>query len=473
MRVSIVVGNSTSRVVGISQSILKMLRFGVCYFDFAKYRRQGAIKRDWECRTFLIDENGIFLTGLAPHVFRFLKEKFPTADITFVDNRIRPKGFIQYHDNIDEPVMYADQKGALDACMNSHGRGVVVLPTGVGKTRTFKELIKSMGQRFLVVPPSINLKQQTFEYLHESFGDDNVQFYKKGKAAKNITVMNYHAIKGEDPSFFLNFDGILYDEFHHAANNTIRENEKTHLSNMFYRFAFTATNFRNNDDNILLESVMSETLYEMNLIQAISKKYIVPVQSFFFELDNSSIKGRKASKRKIRGQKNPNQFQLDYEDFIVNNDERNDLAVEIAKKMESMGIQTLILVGQVSHGMSIQEKIEGSAFANSTTQKPEKNMEMVKEFNAGRIRTLIGTSVIGEGVDTKPCGAIINLSGGQAESELLQKVGRVIRNFAGKQVGFYFDFMDNGPKSLKKHSRTRLKIIKTHYGKSPIIKTAF
>lgn len=463
---NIIVGNSTSRIVGLTPPILKYLRFNVCYFDFALYRRQGKFKNPDKCRTFLIDEDGMFLTGLGPHVFKFLKDKYPDMELNFIDNRIKPRSFHKYVELFEDHSPYFDQRAAIDACLESHGRGVVCLPTGVGKSLCIKILIKELGMKTLVVPPSLNLKTQICDYMIESFGEDEVMFYKKGKPSKNITVMNYHAIKGEKPEFFKDFDCIIYDEFHHAANNSIRENEKTHLSNIFYRFAFTATNFRNNDDNILLESVMSEQLYDMSLKEAINKKYITPVKAIFIDLKNS-IKPRVASK----GKGNPSQYQLDYSDFIVESEERNNKALEIAERMQSLGVPTLILVKQVEHGLFFADRLKDSRFANSTTQKPEQNLVLVKEFNAGKIPILIGTSVLGEGVDTKRCGAIINVGGGQAESELLQKVGRVVRIFKGKLIGFYFDFIDNNSKSLKKHSNTRKKIIAERFGlKVQIIK---
>ena len=210
---------------------------------------------------------------------------------------------------------------------------------------------------------------------------------------------------------------------------------------------------------------MSEELYSMTIREAINKRYIVPIQPIFYDLDNSHIKRRKATGK--RGE--PSQYQLDYSDFIVKNTERNDIVVDVAQKMLSMDVPTLILVTQVEHGLKLAERLSQAVFANSTTQNPKKNYEMVRRFNSGEFPIMIGTSVIGEGVDTKRCGALINASGGKAKSELLQKVGRTVRNFEGKEVGFYFDFMDNRSPTLKKHSTTRKNTIKKEFDANVII----
>jgi len=46
----------------------------------------------------------------------------------------------------------------------------------------------------------------------------------------------------------------------------------------------------------------------------------------------------------------------------------------------------------------------------------------------------------------------------------LQNVGRVVRNYPGKKVGFYFDFIDKGQKHLIAQARKRRRIIEEAYG---------
>ena len=53
---------------------------------------------------------------------------------------------------------------------------------------------------------------------------------------------------------------------------------------------------------------------------------------------------------------------------------------------------------------------------------------------------MIGTSVIGEGIDTKPAGAVILGNGEKAESKVMQNIGRVVRKYKDQKKGFVFDY---------------------------------
>lgn len=449
----VIVNNAQSRVTGLTKHEMARLRTEVSYWDQGKWIRT---RNQYACRTYLVDLDGHFPTGLLQRVVNFLAKN--RINYQIVNNRIVPRQKIKgLSQRISEPSPYPDQLNSVQACLNSSGRGIVVLPTGVGKTRTMKDLILSLGHRALVVPPSSNLKHQTFEYLDACFGSDYVGFYDRKDGPKPITVINYHAITNEDPDYFNNFDVVIWDEFHHASNDTIRTADLSHLSNIYYRFAFTATNYRNDPaQEILLNCVLSETLYSMSVKEAIAQKYIVPVCSTFFNLENRGIEPTK-------------KYASDYSKFIDKNDERNERAVQTAGKLLDRRVPTLILVKHVEHGREIARHLPNATFINGKDENAAYNMKVVEDFNQGKIPQLIGTSVIGEGVDTKACGALINLYGGKARSDIMQKTGRVVRNYPGKNLGFYFDFVDNGSKYLIKHSKQRKKIIESEYGLSAMV----
>lgn len=456
--------NAQCQVSNLDEKIFQHLRETILYFDQAKFRR---IKKEWLCKTYLIDYDGKFLTGLLPFVANFFKDLYPSIRFDIIELRVKPDKTIDFVSQLSEPPCYPDQDAALEAC-ESVSKGILSMPTGMGKTRTFKELIEQKGVPTIVVPPSVNLKTQTYNYLHECF-PSHTTLYSKKKDPTNIVVVNYHSLKNIPIEYLNFFDMLIYDEFHHSGNTTIRDIEKNKLQNIYYKFAFTATNFRNGGDDILMHSVLSNTIFHVPLIEAINKNYITPVQGIFYTINNEDLEicGKLDEKGKFI--KDGERFQKDYETFIVTNEERNTKAVEIAKKMIELKIPTLILVKKVSHGLAILKRIPNAQFANSTTQKSAINFDLIDRFNAGNIPVLIGTSVIGEGVDTKRCGAVINLSGGKAKSELLQKVGRVVRRFKGKEVGFYFDFIDKGCESIRKQSVARKNIIKKEYGIKPKI----
>jgi len=379
-----------------------------------------------------------------------------------VDNRKRPGGrpvgFVQ---KWPEPPAYPEQNDCVNALFKAES-GIAIMPTGVGKSRIIKDSIQVGQRRSIVVTPSTILKEQTAEYLSDCFGSDRVSLFSPRGKDKDVLVINYHAFKSQDPRRFKDYDAVYFDEWQHAQNESIRESVKDHLT-MFHKYALTATNYTNEKDAaILLECVLSNTVYQMSIPYAISKRYIKPVQAIFIEFDNAGISEFKAEKKKDANKA----YQENERRFITQNSYRNEIFMMIADHMKRQNIPTLTLVRKIEHGKTLAR---GGTFLEGKSAKT--NMQKIHAFNNREIDHITGTTVIGEGVNTKACGAILNAGAGKSKPEQMQRIGRACRLDPLLQIGFYFDAIDNGCKSLKAQSKTRIKNYETEYGmKAKILK---
>jgi superfamily II DNA or RNA helicase len=402
---------------------------------------------------YLIDKEGNFPTGLVDRVVKYLIED--SIPYELVDSRIRPAaGTLGLIQRKDEPVAYMEQQQAVELCAADHeGRGICVMPTGVGKSRTLKDLILNLQVPTLVVPPSSNLKNQLYKYLKECYGSKYVGLYSKHSGCqKPITIANIDGLENGQKHHFKDTQCVIIDEFHHSAAATYRTINENLWSDIYYKFGFTATNYRNNPaDQILLESVLSRELFTMTPIEAIQKGYIVPIQTFMYHIQNNGLE-------------DTSNYSSCYKKFVVDNVERNRKIIEIGNRMIGQKVPTLILVKQIPHGRLLQECIPGAVFVNGQDENSSYNMDMVEKFNNLEVPCLIGTSVIGEGVDTKAAGAVILASGEKAESRICQNIGRVVRNYPNKHVGYVFDFWDHGSKYMTRHSEARKRIYENTFG---------
>ena len=437
--------NSTTKISNIEKDVFFKLRQEIKYVDknTMKYARNAYLATQY-----LIELDQSFPSGLLPLVCNWLKKNGHSYNIN--DHRLFVKSSVKYSEHLDEPKLYPDQKNALEQALR-FPRGIICLPTGVGKTRTFKELIKLMGKKFIVITPSLNLTYQTYSYLAASLGAKSVALYKKNQKPKNVVVVNYQTLPKIEKEYFDFFDGFIIDEFHHSANKTIRDNIGEKTDGIYHRYAFTATNYRNNpDEEILLNSVIANSLYTLSTKDAIKNGYILPV-------DGKQINIQNESAEKL------DSYHETYRRYVCENDERNEQVIEYAKYIQSNNKgQTLILVKEIAHGVMLNQEINGSQFVSGLS--PKDNHAIIESFNRKEIQTLIGTSVIGEGVDTKSCNYLINASGGKARSELMQKIGRVVRRDEGKKIGHYIDFNDRRIGFLRNHSSERAKIFNEEFG---------
>lgn len=452
--VFIIVNNSSSKIINAAKPLIMKLRDETCFFDMSKYVRS---RKAYMCKTHLMETNGKFPTGLLNRVTNLLRGygiPFNVLDERVVPNRFQHK----YEMLIDEPPAYPDQVDCVSKLLSAT-QAIAEVPTGVGKTRIMKDVIQNLGVKTLVITPSSALKIQTYDYLHACFGTKNVGILGSTKQPKPISIMNYHSIENMDPKVFSYFDCLFYDEFHHSTNETIRTVNKSHLGDIYFRYALTATNFTNDKNaQVLMESVIANTVYSMSIPEAIEKNYIVPIIPIFVELENSHLVSQK-------------NYQKDYPKYVDNNIERNLIARNLMETLYRKGVPTLTLVKHIKHGRLLQElNMSGLAkFINGQDEDQQHNQRMIKKFNDLEISALIGTSVIGEGVDTKACGGVINCAAGNSKQQLMQRAGRAMRKFPNKQLGFYFDFIDSNQKHLKKQSNFRMKVFQENYGVEPKI----
>ena len=95
-------------------------------------------------------------------------------------------------------------------------------------------------------------------------------------------------------------------------------------------------------------------------------------------------------------------------------------------------------------------------------EKDSVRQHAMEQFRKGIVKCIIGTSVIGEGVDLPIANVLVMAGGGKARSQVMQNVGRALRPFAGKEKALIYDFEDQGSRFLSEHSSLRQEIYKMY-----------
>jgi len=85
---------------------------------------------------------------------------------------------------------------------------------------------------------------------------------------------------------------------------------------------------------------------------------------------------------------------------------------------------------------------------------------LVKEFNQGQIRVLVGTDCISTGTDLFP-DILVLIKGGKSPIEFKQAVGRGLRRTENKSEVLIFDFNIENVELLQKHSQERMDIYRS------------
>ncbi len=406
-------------------------------------KKPASCKGHWFKVRQMMTRRGDFPTGLLYLVENYLKKH--QLKHAKNDTRKRPnalQGFPRLRLPFDP---YPEQAEAAVAAAEA-GRGIVVAPTGVGKSAIAALIIDQLKVNTLVVVPTLELKRQLTTALKEAFGDENVGqlSQKRPLAVENVDALDFRKpLEG--------YDCVLIDEFHHAGALTYRKLNAKAWPGVYHRIGMTATPFRSQDhERLLLEGVLSQVVYEIDYPTAVKKGYIVPLEAYYVDVPETEIKG--------------SAWPTVYKQLVVNNKARNDIIIRLLIKLHRAEASTLCLVKEVSHGHTIAE----DAFTFVKGDNAD-NREMIADFNARKIKVLVGTTgIIGEGVDTKPCEYVILAGLGKSKNALMQAWGRVFRRYKGKTSGKVIIFRDASHKFGLTHFAAQVRVLKEEYGIKPV-----
>lgn len=391
-------------------------------------------------------------TGLLELTIEFLQIKGIQVELR--DLRIRPEKYLFFLDQFEEPPIRYYQKEIHDICVLD-GRAAIEAATGTGKSRMILDIIQSLGVRSLIIVPTIALLEQTYELFCNRFGPKHVGMVgnQKKKINKNIVIALPISLSKYSEEELSYFDCFIIDESHHGAAETYSSLNETKFNNIYYRFFFSGTQYRNDGSDLALLGVISKVKYRYTAIQGIEDG-VLTRPSFFIYRNLLSLKDESP--------KNMKYYKKFYGEHIVEHEKRNELIINAALKLRAKNKQIIILCDEIKHTELLISLLPEDQRIVMVHGKTKNNQSIIKKFNRGEIDLLIGTSVIGEGVDTIGADGLILAAGGKAKSKVVQNIGRALRLKPGKQNAIIIDFQDNGIKLFNRHSKARESVYKEY-----------
>lgn len=411
-----------------------------------------------------------FPTGLFAYVQRLCwKMALP---YTIEDARQRPEGGIPEFPK--EPLADRDyQIPAVEAALKE-GRGVLDLPPRSGKTRIMMEIVGKLGLRTIWIAPTDIIVRQTIRAIEEAFGesfahhqvgvphertkdDGTVELVNQIPERRVILCTAATAVR-LPPTFYETREVLVVDEWHHSAAKTYHEIVKL-CGHIFYRFGMTGTFFRSGDDAMAMHALLSNTIYKVNSSELLARGYLVPTRVVYVPVEAPRLQCPGADGRIAPW--------LKY--GVQEHDIRNQLVAYCAAYLLNLGRKVLVLVSTKVQGRRLARMIEGQIPERtkrtqykriefiSTDRKKSVQQGIIKAFNeSSEVQVLIGTSLLGEGIDLPPADALVYARGEKAEVALTQNAYRVCTAYEGKHNAIVVDFADRHNRHLIKHSSQRL-----------------
>jgi superfamily II DNA or RNA helicase len=354
---------------------------------------------------------------------------------------------------------YPHQSEAIAAWRRAQSRGVVVLPTGAGKTFVAELAIQEIQRSAVILVPTIDLMGQWYDLLSSSFGGEVGLLGGGSHDIREITVSTYDSAYLHLDRYGDRFGLAIFDECHHLPSPSYAHAAEALIAP--FRLGLTATPDRPDGRHELLDDLIGPRAYSKQItdlagdLLADYEVVTVPVElsddeleryvenrrtyrdfvsskqismgdpkgwGRFIMLSSRSEEGRRAF-RAYREQRRIALFpkaKLDLvEDLLWQH--RADLSLVFTEDNESAyALSRLFLLPAVTH-----------------QTPPKERKEILDRYRAGQYRTIVTSKVLNEGVDLPAARVGIIVAGSGSTREHVQRLGRILRRAEGKRALLY------------------------------------
>lgn len=351
------------------------------------------------------------------------------------------------------------QHEALAAWERSRGRGVVVLPTGSGKTFVATMAIDRRPRSTLVVVPTLDLLNQWYDLLEASFRQPVGIVGGGYHEVADITVTTYDSAYIHMDRLGNRFGLVVFDECHHLPSESYAMAARACLAP--FRLGLTATPERNDGGEALYAELIGPVVFRRD-IDELSGSYLASYETQRLEV--SLTPAEREEYEEERGTYlaflRANQIHMGspsgWSDFIVRSSRtaegrrafeayrrQRQLALCAEGKLALLerllhahrGDRTIVFTEDNATVYAIARRFLVSAITHQTRVK--ERSEILARFNEGSLSVVVTSKVLNEGVNVPEANVAIVLSGSGSVREHVQRLGRILRKREGKRAVLY------------------------------------
>jgi len=369
------------------------------------------------------------------------------------------KAFAPQQFQSTEPTPRPHQQKALEAWNGIKRRGVVVLPTGSGKTLVARLAMLQVQRDTLILVPTINLMQQWQEQLELAFNRPIGIMGGGENRLEAITVSTYDSALLHMERIGNRFGFLVCDECHHLPAPTTRLVAVMCVAP--YRLGLTATPERTDGQESDIYDLLGPLCYRGEITD-LEGKYLAPyeLEQIAVELDPDERAAYDVAYAQYR------QFARDSGVSFGRPDGWNHFlqvcfrskegraafaAYRMQKRLARASRAKLREVWKLLRRHR-EERIllftddNATAYAigetfflpviTHKTRITERN-RFLDGFRAGTLPYLVNSRVLNEGMDVPDVGVGIIVSGSGSVREHVQRLGRILRPRPDKQAVLY------------------------------------
>ena len=343
-------------------------------------------------------------------------------------------------------VLRSYQKEASDAAVKAFtskkdSNGLLILPTGAGKSLVIADIAHRLSGPLLILQPSKEILEQNFAKL-QSYGCWDCDVYSASVGRKNINRITFATIKSvmNHMDDFAHFRNVMIDECHGVNSKGGMYEEFLHAVPRKV-VGLTATPYRlgKGSEGMSMLKFLTRTrprifdrvLYYCQIGELLAKGYLADLSYY----DLTTINLEMVKSNSTGADYDEKSLKLEYERSGFY-DKLTTTTLRVLKPKSGIprkGVLVFTRFIEEADNLVEKMKVKGINAAIVTGETPKKEREQILEdFKAGRIKVVANVGTLTTGFDYPELDTIILARPTKSLALYYQMVGRAIRPYKGK-----------------------------------------
>ncbi len=354
---------------------------------------------------------------------------------------------------------YPHQSEAVDTWWDQRRQGVVVLPTGSGKTFVAQLILQRLGRPALIVTPTIDLMQQWYGVLSTAFEVEVGLIGGGYYDPQPLTVTTYDSAHIHMERLGNRWALLVFDECHHLPGPTYAL--AAQMSIAPFRLGLTATPEREDGGEQRLQELIGPIVYRRE-IKELAGRYLADYETVELRVRLSAEereryrRAREIYRNFVVGQRIPlgspggwqrflmltSRSEKGRRAFLAYREQKaiaqaSDAKLRLLERLlaHHRNDRVLIFTNDNHTVYRISRQFLIPAITHQT--KVKERHETLTRFNSGAYPFVVTSKVLNEGVDVPAANVGVVLSGSGSVREHVQRLGRILRRAEGKQAVLY------------------------------------
>jgi superfamily II DNA or RNA helicase len=354
---------------------------------------------------------------------------------------------------------FPHQVEAVQAWWKQGARGVVVLPTGTGKTYTAILAIRQTARPTLVITPTIDLLNQWYGELVNYFGEPVGLLGGGYYDLHPLTVTTYDSAHIHLERWGNRYGLLVFDECHHLPGPSYAAAAIGSLAP--FRLGLTATPERADGQEALLPALIGPIVYRRE-IKELAGDYLAEYRAerIYVELSPEEEERYRKTREQFRNFVAEAGINFGsahgWQNFIKAScrSAEGRAAFQAYREQRRLALAAPAKLRELEHLLArhARDRILVFTYDNATVYliarrflvpaithqtKTKERKQTLELFHKGEYNVLVTSQVLNEGVDVPAANVGIVLSGTSTVREHVQRLGRLLRKYGEKQAILY------------------------------------